>query len=82
MATDTLQSLLVPIDLSPLSDRVVRRAVSLPVGAGGTITLFHVVPKSLPARAHRRGEKDARTALASEAVQLSKALRSEISETR
>lgn len=74
-----LQSLLVPIDLSPLSDRVVRRAASLPIAAGGTITLLHVVPKSLPARARRQAEKEARAALQAEATQLSKALRADVS---
>jgi nucleotide-binding universal stress UspA family protein len=71
---DAFRSLLVPVDLSPLSDRVVGRAVSLPVAAGGTVTLLHVVPRSLPIRARRQAEKDARTALAGEALHASKAL--------
>lgn len=79
MPADTLHSLLVPIDLSPHSDRVVRRAASLPVAAGATITLLHVIPKALPALTRRRAEKDARTALAPETAFLSKALRSDIS---
>jgi nucleotide-binding universal stress UspA family protein len=79
MSAHALHSLLVPIDLSPLSDRVVRRAISLPVEGGGTISLLHVVPESLPARARRRAEKEARTALATEAAHLSKALRAGVS---
>jgi nucleotide-binding universal stress UspA family protein len=74
LMADSFQSLLVPIDLSPLSDRVVRRAVSLPIAAGGTITLLHVVPRRLPSRARRQAEKEARTALASAASQVSTAL--------
>jgi nucleotide-binding universal stress UspA family protein len=79
MKARALHLLLVPIDLSPLSDRVVRRAVSLPVAAGGTITLLHVVPESLPVRARWQAEKDARTLLAAEAAHLSKALRTDVS---
>jgi nucleotide-binding universal stress UspA family protein len=78
MKTRALQSLLVPIDLSPLSDRAVRRAVSLPVAAGGTITLLHVVPRRLPISARRRAEKDARTALASAASRASEALQRDV----
>jgi nucleotide-binding universal stress UspA family protein len=74
-----LKSVLVPIDLSSLSDRVVRRAVSLPIAAGGTITLLHVVPRRLRIRARGQAEKAARKALASEASRASKILRSEVS---
>jgi len=75
---DAFRSLLVPIDLSPLSDRVLGRAVLLPVAPGGTVTLLHVVPGNLPARARRQAERDARAALASEALHTSKALRPEV----
>jgi len=78
MKTGAFRSLLVPVDLSPLSDRVVGRASSLPIAAGGTVTLLHVVPQSLPARARRQAEKDARTALAGEARHTSKALGPEV----
>lgn len=50
------------------------RAVSLPVAAGGTVTLLHVVSSSLPARSRREAEKFARTALANEALHASDAL--------
>jgi nucleotide-binding universal stress UspA family protein len=73
MTAPTLRSLLVPIDLSPLSDRVVRRAVSLPIAAGGTVTLLHVVPGSLPSRARRQAEKQAKAALARQAAHAAKA---------
>jgi nucleotide-binding universal stress UspA family protein len=79
MRPPALKSVLVPIDFSPLSDRVVRRAVSLPITAGGTITLLHVVPNRLRIRARRQAEKAARATLASEASRASKSLRSDIS---
>jgi nucleotide-binding universal stress UspA family protein len=75
MPAPVLRSLLVPIDLSPASERVVRRAASLPIAAGGTITLLHVVPGRLSIRARRQAETEARTVLAREASHVSKALR-------
>ncbi|HEY8924240.1 MAG TPA: universal stress protein [Polyangia bacterium] len=71
---DGFRSLLVPVDLSPLSDRVVGRASSLPMSAGATVTLLHVIPPSLPMRTRRQAEKDARAALVGEALHMSKAL--------
>jgi nucleotide-binding universal stress UspA family protein len=76
---DAFRSLLVPIDLSPASDRVVGRAVSLPVAPGGTVTLLHVVPRSLSIRARRQAEKDARAALAAEALHASERLLPDVS---
>src|SRR6478752_2111111 len=78
MTAPTLRSLLVPVDLSPLSERVVRRAASLPIAAGGAITLLHVVPSRLPSRARRQAEANARTALAEQAARAAKALRRDI----
>ena len=79
MTAPTLHSLLVAVDMSPLSDRVVRRAASLPIAAGGTTTLLHVVPGRLPSRARRQAQADARTALAAQAARVAKALRRDIS---
>jgi nucleotide-binding universal stress UspA family protein len=53
---------------------VVGRAVSLPLAAGAIVTLLHVVPRSLPIRARHQAEKEGRTALATEAMHVSKAL--------
>jgi len=72
------RSLLIPIDLTALSDRVVGRALSLPIATGATITLAHVVPSSLPVRARREAEKDARGALVGEVLHAAKVLRPDV----
>lgn len=69
-----LRSLLVPVGLSPASDRVVGRVVLLPLAEGARLTLLHVVPKSMPPRAQRRAEADAKKALAAEATSLARNL--------
>jgi nucleotide-binding universal stress UspA family protein len=43
------------------------------------MTLLHVVPHTLPIRARRRAEKEARTALASEAAHVARSLRADVS---
>jgi nucleotide-binding universal stress UspA family protein len=58
-----LRSLLVCVDLSPGSDRIVGRAALLPLAKGAKLTLLHVVPKLLPPSARKRAEGDARRAL-------------------
>jgi nucleotide-binding universal stress UspA family protein len=73
-AANEIRSLLVPIDLSPSSTRVVRRASLLPLGAGGRINLLHVIPGDLPTRSRRLAFEEARTILAREANRLSKSL--------
>lgn len=70
----TFHSLLIPVDLSPASDRVVGRVALLPLAEEALLTLLHVVPKSLPPRAQRRAEADARRALVAEATNLAKSL--------
>ena len=67
-------SLLVPVDLSPSSDRVVGRALSLPVAPGGSVMLLHIVPGHLSTRARREAERDAQKALISEELHASKVL--------
>lgn len=57
------RTLLVPIDLSPGSERVVERAALLPLRAHARIVLLHVVPDSLSRDARSRAENDARKAL-------------------
>lgn len=69
-----LRSILVPVDLSPASDRVLGRVALLPLDPTARIRLLHVVPGSLPARARRRAEHDAERTLADEATTLAKAL--------
>lgn len=58
-----LRSLLISVDLSSGTDRVVGRAASLPLAKGARLTLLHVVPKLLPPNARKRAESDARDAL-------------------
>lgn len=58
------RSLLVPVDLSPLTDRVLARLALLPVAARARITLVHTVPSSLALGAQRRATRDAKDALA------------------
>ena len=79
MPAPALRSLLVPLDLSPVSERVVRRTVWLPIAAGGTVTLLHVVPGRLSVRARRQAEADARTARARHAARAAKALGPDVS---
>lgn len=67
-------SLLVPLDLTAISDRVLGRVARLPLADGARVTLLHVVPKDLPVRAQETAERDARKSLGDEARHLAKAL--------
>lgn len=78
-APDPLRSLLVPIDLSPSSDRVLARVAMLPLAADATITVLHVVPAGLPVRDQQVALRDAKKALASEVDHLAKSLPSTVS---
>lgn len=69
-----LQSLLVAVDLTPASDRVLGRVVRLPLAADATITLVHVVPGSLEPREQRDAEGDARQLLTEEVLHLGASL--------
>jgi len=68
------RSLLVPVDLTPISDRVLARVSLLPLADRARITLLHVVPEGLPYRARRTAEHDAKATLADEAKSLARAL--------
>lgn len=57
------RSLLVPVDLSPASARVIDRAALLPLAKGARLTLLHVVSKRLPSDARGRANQDAREGL-------------------
>ncbi len=67
-------SVLVPIDLSPRSERVVDRAALLPFAPKGRLTLFHVVPKLLSKTARQRAQADAEEALEAAAHRLARKL--------
>lgn len=71
---ERFHSLLVPLDLTAISDRVLGRVALLPLADGARVTLLHVVPKNLPVRAQERAERDARKTLGNEARHLAKAL--------
>ncbi len=73
-ASKGFRSLLVPVDLSPSSDRVLGRLALLPLAADARITLLHAVPGILPSRDQRSAERDAKRALRSEARHLAKSL--------
>ncbi len=57
------RSLLVAIDLSPVSSLVLARAMLLPLADGARVTVLHTVPKGLSRKDRLRAEGDARKAL-------------------
>ena len=61
------RSLLVAVDLTPVSDRVLGRLALLPLAGDARVTLLHVVPRGLTAREQRDAERDAIRMLAEEA---------------
>lgn len=68
------RSLLVALDLTPSSDRILGRVARLPFVDGARVTLVHVVPGGLPQADRRRAERDANKALTSEVRHLRKEL--------
>jgi nucleotide-binding universal stress UspA family protein len=68
------RSLLVAIDLTPGSDRVLGRLRLLPLANDGRVTILHVVPGTLAPRERREAERQARQALASEVLHLRQSL--------
>ena len=68
------RSVLVPVDLSPFSDRVLGRVARLPIATDARLTLLHAVPGGLPSRDQRRAERDAKKVLADEARHLARSL--------
>jgi nucleotide-binding universal stress UspA family protein len=68
------RTLLVPVDLTPASDRVLGRLALLPLAPDARLTLLHVVPSHLPPEAQRRAEREAKRALAEEARHLATSL--------
>lgn len=71
---ERFRSLLVPVDLTPTSDRVLGRVALLPLADGARITVLHVVPHGLTATEQRRAERDAIRTLAEEVRHLRLAL--------
>ena len=71
---ERFRSVLVPVDLTPSSDRVLGRLTKLPLADDVRITVLHVVPGSLPAREQRLATQDAKKLLASELQHLAESL--------
>ncbi len=69
-----LRSLVVAVDLSAISDRVLGRVALLPLAADARVTLVHVAPSSASAAERRRTMRAAKDALAQEADHLRKQL--------
>ena len=74
IVSERFRSVLVPVDLTPLSDRVLGRVALLPLADDARLTVQHVVPAGLPARDQRSAERDARNALEREVRHLSRSL--------
>lgn len=58
-----LRRVLVATDFSSCAERALRRALSLPLARGAGVTLLHVLPPGIPARARARADADAKRAL-------------------
>ena len=69
-----LRSLLIAIDLSASSDRVLGRAALLPLSDHARVTVLHVIPKGLPARARGLAKRDAQKAVEAAASRLTRTL--------
>jgi nucleotide-binding universal stress UspA family protein len=69
-----LQSLLVPIDLTPSSDRALGRISLLPLADEALVTILHVVPLSFSPKQQRAAERDASRMLEVESQHLRKTL--------
>ena len=67
-------SVLVPLDLTPASDRALGRLSLLPLAEDARVTLLHVVPRSLSAGDQRKATRDATRILAGEARHMTKSL--------
>lgn len=77
-ATASLRSLLVAVDLTPASDRVLGRVARLPLADNAIVTLLHVVPGGLEPRERRDAQRDARQRLSEEARHLGASLQKSI----
>jgi nucleotide-binding universal stress UspA family protein len=74
-----LRSVLVAVDLTPHTDRILARLALLPLAEDAQVTLVHVVPGGLSFEEERSAEGDAKKAMASEAQHLRALLPSKVS---
>jgi nucleotide-binding universal stress UspA family protein len=65
-APPRFRSLLIALDLTAISDRVLRRAALLPLAHNAHITVLHVVPQNLPRAARHRALRHADKTLSEE----------------
>ncbi len=73
-AAEAFHSVLVPVDLTPISDRVLARVAQLPLAEDARVTLLHVVPDGLSASEQRSAEREADKTLREEMRHLRKLL--------
>ena len=78
LAATGFRSLVVPIDFTPTSDRVLRRVSLLPLVDDARVTLLHIVPGSLSAAEQRGAVRDAGRTLADEERHVRKSLRGNV----
>src|SRR5690606_5584987 len=71
---DMFGSVLIPIDLTPSSERVVGRVATRPRATGARPTLVHAAPKRMPQEMRQLAESDAHKALSAAAKTLKRAL--------
>ncbi len=69
-----LSTVLVAVDLSAVSDRLIGRAARLPLAKGARVVLLHVVPSGLAAKDRTLAKIDARAALRAEVRSLEEQL--------
>lgn len=74
LAPATFRTVVVPLDLTPVSDRILRRLALLPLADDARVMLLHVVPGSLLPGEQRSAKRDADRALADEKRHLRKSL--------
>lgn len=72
--SEPFRSVVVPLDLSAASARVIDRTALLPFAPGAELMLLHVVPSRLDREASASAQADARKALGLVAKGLRKAL--------
>lgn len=69
-----LERVLIAVDLTSISDRVLNRVALLPLAPSALVTVLHVVPDDLPHVAQQRATRDARKALREEVAHLRSSL--------
>ena len=71
---DHLERVLIAVDLTSISDRVLSRVALLPLAPTALVTVFHVVPDDLPHVAQQHALRDARKAVRGEVTHLRSSL--------